>query len=448
MLIQSIIQQGSEGVSEPVFFYYDTSGEAAGHKPLDPFFTYQAKIFEGHYYFTMMTDGGNPLNRLTRLYKMQVSDLSIVDSYDIPLEDDTGQNRQDTHPKSQIWIQGGILHLTREVGQSSSSGYSDGHNTDLLYYRLDLTQPLSSITLTKRIVGFHSYPHLKATDTRVVINARGLPSSSSYRNRTFYISLDDGDNFTEQRVIDTLDADKRAYTQDIYSDTDELFVALNIRDDGTSAKTGIHVLRSEDGVVWKNFQKSFSKDVSGLVPVNKTELDNFCLVVEQADAEQDVFFEGACVKNGVIRLLVSLSDIDTGNIDDGNPYVTPQELRLYTMSGGSWIYKDLSGILPAFYHWSGQERFVQLGWDKYFDYVFVIDKTDPDEPIFEYKSSDLFNTYTTRKLGNLSDVGSNHHIGQIVCNAQNPDERLVICFDLLGLVTDPNATSNLTFIKP
>lgn len=447
MLLQQIISQSNAGNRTYDVFssnYIDTEGISSELKALDPFFTYSIvyNSDDNHWYFGTLTTGGSPYNRASLIYRIN-SSLEVVDTYLIPL-DVSITSSYDTHPSPVLFIDSDFnLWVCREKCKNST-GTSDGHNTDWLIYKTSTPSDLSSLALHKTITGRFSYPNIQVYADTVYVSGRGKVGGTALNIFNLQKSTDGGVNFTNLPVY-TTSSSNRAYTQAIHNyDNNDLIFASNMRNDPLAAFVSVHVIKSSNGIVWKNIQEDFSKNIQSAGMLNINDLNANCLVWESPTEDDTINFEGGVFKNGKLRMLLSRSE-KTDTVLFGNTSQIYRELRLYTYDGG-WTYTDLSEILPVNYEsvWALQ-RTIQLCWDSSFDYIYVIDKTGTSDTVKEYKSIDLFQNYTYNILGDLT---GDYYFGSHSHNSPTNDKRLLVLLDVLDGIDNFNSSANLKLYTP
>lgn len=446
MILQSIISQSKQNATRTFqSLYVDTSGNGSESKAFDPFYTYSVgkNPVDDNYYLAMLMDGGSPNNRATQVFKYS-DDLTLLDSYIIP-NDASITSAYDSHLKPVIaFDDSGHLLVSREKGANSTTT-SNGHNTDQLLYKTTVVGDLSTLTLINTNTGYWSYQILWNNDNGVFIGSRGDASVEELDAFNISISTDGGLNFTDYEVYDTgLNGGGRAYTSAVHNyDNDDLIVVHNQRSSVTSTFVALYVLKSSDGINWGNFQDTFTKNVDTSTSITQAELDANCLVWEGATADDAINFEGGNYKDGKIRLLISRSLRDDV-IESGNAYQTYQELRLYTYDGG-WTYTDVSDIIYPYYGLWAIEKIVSLAWDGVYDYIYVVDRDSTPHKVYEHKSINLFQTYTTTLV---QETAGNFYFGSHTYNAETNSDRLLVLLDVQGDWSELDDSANLVLIKP
>ena len=397
-MLRKIISQSNSSLEifEPYNeFYIDTDGNGSEFKTIDPFFTFMVGYNNEFWYFVSQRDGGVPNNRATQIYKVN-SSLVIVQEYTLPL-DASITSSFDVHPIATInFDSNNNQYVLREKGKNSTTN-SNGHNTDWVLHKTTVAGDLTSLAIVNTISGFYSYPMLwvDGDGTDIFIAGRGT-SVANQRILNMSISDDGGTTFNSYDVFNTNDTNVRSYQHIIHStSTAEKIVGFNLRDDTNAGKIGVHLIKSSDGINWSNISDTFTKNVDTSGTISKAELDANCAIWLRASTDYNINFEGGVKKDGVVRVLISRSLLDDVVID-GNTYQTYKELRLYKYDG-SWSYVDLTSIMPENYVIWGVQRTVQLSWDDTFDYITIIDKVSSPEVIRQYKSTNLFQDYTTNR---------------------------------------------------
>lgn len=445
MLLQNILSQYSE---YELFkkLYINTNKNGSEFKPLDPFYSYQIGYnhIDGFWYFSSGMTGGAPNNRASTIYKVN-SNLQIVESYKLQLSNEI-TSAYDSHPVTTINFDSiGNIYFCREKGKNST-GDSNGHNTDILLYKLNQGEKLSSISLIKTIPGIYSYPTLNIYDNTIYITARGSSTVAALDKYDVCKSTDGGITFSTYNVINTaLGNSARAYATTLYNyDNNDLVLALNIRNDVLDAFESIHVLRSSDGITWRNAENTFSKNVSLNGALTMSELNSNYLVWKKANDSYAILLEGGVVKEGKIQLLLSNSLVSQISINN-NIYQTFENLRFYTCDGSGWIYKDLTQILPKYLYLGAVERTILFCWDNSTNYIYILDKTTPTYSLTEYCSNNNFNNYTKNKVDELN---GNWYIGSHVFNAHTNKQRLLILNDIQGSFRSFSNSGNLKLYNP
>lgn len=445
MLLQTIISQYSE---YNIFneLYINTNKNGSEFKPLDPGYSYQIGYnpVDGFWYFSSGMTGGAPNNRASTIYKVN-SNLQIVDSYKLQLSNDI-TSTYDSHPVTTINFDNvGNVYFCREKGKNST-GDSNGHNTDILLYKLNQGEKLSSITLIKTIPGFYAYPTLNIYNNTMYITARGNSSSAALDRYDVHKSIDSGATFSTYTVVNTgLGTSARAYANTLYNyDDNDLVIALNVRNDVLKAFEAVYILRSSDGIIWRNAENTFSKNISVNGAITNAELEANYLVWRKANDNYAILFEGGVVRNGKIQLLLSNSLISQITIN-GNVYQTFENLRFYTFNGSKWSYKDLSKILPNYFYLGAVERTVLFCYDNIKSYIYVVDKTAPTATLTEYSSDNDFNNYVNNKV---DDLKGNYYMGAYVFNANADKQRLLILNDIQGNWNNFDDYGNLKLYSP
>src|SRR6478736_972060 len=401
MLLQTIISQYSE-YSLLNTLYINTNKNGSEFKPLDPGYSYQIGYnpVDGFWYFSSGMTGGVPNNRAATIYKVNCK-LQVLESYKLQLSNDI-TSTYDSHPVANINFDNmGNVYICREKGKNST-GDSDGHNTDILLYKLNQGEKLSSISLIKTMPGFYAYPTLNIYGNTMYITARGSSSEAALDRYDVLKSTDAGATFSTYNVINTgLGTTARAYASTLYNyDDSDLVIALNIRNDAVKAFEAVYVLRSSDGIIWRNAENTFSKNVSVSGAITMAELEANYLVWRKANDNYAILFEGGVVKGGKIQLLLSNSLVSQIPVN-GNSYQTFENLRFYTFSGSAWNYKDLSKILPNYFYLGAVERTILFCYDSTKNYIYVVDKTTPITSLTEYSSDNDFNNYVKNKVEDL-----------------------------------------------
>lgn len=445
MLLQTIISQYPEYNSFKEL-YLNTNKNGSEFKPLDPFYSYQIGYnhVDGFWYFSSGMTGGPPNNRASTIYKVN-SNLEIVESYKLQLSNDI-TSTYDSHPVTCInFDSSGNIYFCREKGKNST-GDSDGHNTDILLYKLNIGEKLLSISLIKTIPGMYSYPALNIYNNTIYISARGTSTVEGQDKYDVCKSTDGGFTFSTYNVINTgLGTTARAYVTTLYNyDDNDLVLALNTRNDVLNAFEAVYILRSSDGITWRNAENTFSKNVSVSGAVTMAELTANFLVWRKANDNYAVLYEGGVVKGGKIQLLLSNSLVSSVSINN-NTYQTFENLRFYTFNGSSWQFKDLSKILPNYLYLGAVERTVLFCWDSSRNYIYLVDRTSFTPYVTEYCSDDDFNNYVNNKI---EDLKGNYYMGSHVFNATTNKQRLLILNDIQGSFRNFNDSGNLKLYTP
>jgi hypothetical protein len=447
MFISSLGQQVEQVIEGIRTLYYNSGGTISEFKPIDSIFTWGVgkNPVDGQYYFCAMSTGGPPLNRSHYVFKYNMASNAITQQVHVPKSAGITSS-QDTHPIPIITFDSaGRTYLVVEKA-ANSTGWSDGHNTDILIYRTGTAGDLSTMALWKTLAGKYSYPRLWINGSSYYMAARNTRAAADTTKQSIEISSDGGVTWAAHQYIDTGGAGKRAYARNIFSYQGEMIVCINIRNDNNAAFESISVVKSTDGIHWSNWQGSFSKDTKVFGAITLAEMEaNYMLWTVNSSTNQ-LTFEGGRASGGSIKVLGARSS-KTGVVVDGNSQTQYQEMRLYTYSSGAWTYKDVSALIPSGYtHFWAYERILHYVNTPDADFIYVLDRRNTaDCRLYEYKSLNGFDTWQQREVWQGS---GNYYFGSATHNAQNQDEHLVILVDTQGIYDDFSSSSNLLIINP
>lgn len=437
-------------VLQAIELYFNSEATLSEYKPLDPFYTFGLgkNPVDGYYYFAAMSIAGPPLNRSSYVFKYDIATNTIIDQVHIPRTASITSS-YDAHAIPTIQFDAnGHIYMCNEKGDNGDGTTPEQHNSDFLIYKTGTAGVLSTITLWKTITGFYAYPKLWVNGATIYAGARGTKASLSFTKWAINKSIDSGATWTEYIVCElTGTPTRRAYFNTVHNfDNNDLTLVLNIRNEESASFESLSFMRSSDGITWSNAQGSFSKNVSTVAALTFAEIQNNMLVWGVNSAVRQVAFEGGCVKNGLVKLLISNSEIQPGP-NNGNVKVKYLELRIYTFKNGEWTYKDMSSILPTDYiHLWAEERTIQYIPSLNEDTIAVLDRTDLNKvKLRRYISSDNFNSYQSK----LDFEGAgNYYYGSNAFNSETLDEQLIILNDVQGPYDDFNSFSNLRVINP
>jgi len=429
--------------------YYDSGDTISEFKPLDPFFTFGLgkNPIDGFYYFGTMSKGGAPLNRSQYVFKYDITTNQIIEQVHIPKSAGITSS-YDVHAIPTIQFDAlGHIYMTVEKCKNNT-GWSDGHVTDVLIYKTEIAGDLSTMILWSTIVSQSSYPKLFINGTTYYCQVRGLTNSYSIIDATIKKSIDSGGTWTEY-VIATLTSSplRRPYTNTVMNfDNSTIALAMNIRNDTVGVFESLNFMQSIDGVNWSNALVNFTKNVSVDGALTLSEINTNMSIWYVDPSLYQVCFEGGCLKDGVIKILASKSELSP-TIVDNNRQTKYIELRLYTFDNGVWTYNDVSSFLPAnHWHFWAYERTLQYVPSLNEDCIFVLDnRNTADIKLSRYKSTDNFNSYQQKIV--FKGAG-NYYYGSHAFNSISLDEQLIILNDTQGAYTNSSDSSNLRIVNP
>lgn len=431
--------------------YFNSEGTISEYKPFDPFYTYGCgkNPVDGYFYFATMGKGGPPANRDHYIFKYDKASNSILQEINIPKSVDITSS-YDVHPIPVVnFDANGHIYMTVEKCKNST-GWSDGHVTDVLIYKTSIAGDLSSMVLWQTIVSQSSYPKLFIDGTTYYCQVRGLNDSFSNRDASIKKSTDSGATWT-QYIMATLTGTPtvpitRPYTNTIMNfDNSTITLAMNIRNEAEASMESLNYMQSSDGINWSNAGGTFIKNVSSSGALSLAEINANMSIWAVDPSLYQVCFEGGCVRGGVIKILASKSDI-TGVTTEGNSENIYTELRFYTFKNGAWSYEDVSELLvPNYLHFWAYERTLQYIPSLEEDCIVVLDRTDLNNvKLHSYKSTNDFISYQKKLI--FKEAG-NYYYGTSSFNSTNTEEQIVILNDIQGSYNDYNSSSNFRILN-
>lgn len=429
-------------------FYFDSNGTISEFKPTDPFFTFGVgrNPVDGFHYLGFMSVGGSPLNRSHYIFKYDRTSNKIVQQIHIPKSEGITSSF-DVHPIPVIeFDSNGHIYITVEKCRNST-GWSNGHNTDVLIYKTGTAGDLFSMMLWKTLPGFYSYPKFWHNGAALFMGARGTRTAADLTKWIIEKSVDEGATWNVHVVCDLPETPlKRAYFNTVKNfDNNDLTTVLNVRDENTGAMESLNFLRSTDGFNWSNAEMSYTKNVDINGALNLTEIETNMLVWKIDPTIHQLTFEGGSVVNGVVKLLIAKSE-RTGVVVEGNSETKYIELRLYKFENGAWSFVDISSLLPSDYvHFWAYERILQFVPSSTNDCVLVLDRRNTtDVKLHQYKSQDNFQSHQ-KKL--IFQGAGNYYYGSNTFNSLNENEQIVVLNDTIGVYDNFNDSSNFRIIK-
>lgn len=373
------------------------------YKPLNMFAFSHSVInnpVDGYLYFAALSKGGSPHNRSHYVFKYDKATNTLVSSFEVPRTAGITSSYE-VHPTPVIMVDAsGHVYLIVERS-GNSTGWSDNHETDVLIYKTTTPGDVSTIVLWQTVTGKYSYPRLWIDGANYYMIARGkrtAPADATYI--TLEKSTNTGSSWSEITVHRETGA-YLPYSTKIESDDGWLWMVYHPRSNTNATITEIGVIKSQDGVTWQNAQGTWSKNVSVSGYITTAELQANCRVVHVGnEATTCAWYEGAKVEGGVVKILMSMNTVVSG-IVDGNVGTQPESLRLYTLSAGSWVYEDVSAILPspALTSILAYGNYISYARTATTEYIIIIDRANQLKTVVrEFSSFDGFDTYTSRVL--------------------------------------------------
>ena len=423
---------------------YSGSTKLSAFMPVNPFYTFTCIKSNGMFYFGAMgleAQLRNPYmlrynpttNTVDQELKINVSGVVTYDIHRMPTIAQDGSAR---------------LYMVAEDLQTPANG---GHASPIRMYRTSTAGDITTFSLFSTVTTDRfAYPHLYIDRNNIFyVFARGTNSTFNFIRGQYWMfkSLNKGTTWTSLKIYDSGDEQKVAYFQRIHDYSDAgLYLVLNERDNDNFNYTYVAIIKSLDGgTTWTNLSGSFSKNVSSSGALTRTELRTNCMVYDSpAPTTKGVNFEGGVVKsNGVVKMLLS-PQTKTGNSipTTGVEEITLDELRLYTFSGGSWTYNNVSFPANQTFYWAGDKPTRYINGNQTYDDIVVIDVNTRN--VFLKRSSDNFATSTSTQI--LSGSGHNYRMGDIAFNATNEQDYILIIADPIGdpLLWQNESTTNYT----
>lgn len=413
-------------------------------KPIDFFFSYGAinNTVDGYLYFATLAKGGPPQNRCHNIYKFDKNSHEITQTVVVP-KSASITSSYDVHPVPVLMHDAdGKIYLVVEKCKNSTN-WSDGHDTDILLYRTSTAGDLSTMALWKTLTGFYAYPRLWIRSaTNYIMIARGIRASDLHRNITIERSTDTGGTWTDLLLTST-DATHAPYNSKVQSDDNKCWLMVNPRSDTTGCFIGCSLVETEDGITARNAQGTFTRNLSSVGAISQADLVTNCSILQSTnEATEQIFSEGGYIIGGVHKHLISIST-KSGIGQDGGISSIYTGLRLYTLSAGSWTYKDVSALLPAAFPFELTfGRLIQYMRTNTTEHIIIIDRGNILRTVVrEFISSDGFDTYTERVV--MSGT-MNLYAG---CHAVNfQDGKFNIMYNTIGSYNNPLSYSDMKIV--
>lgn len=269
-------------------------------------------------------------------------------SYNTPSlvgHDESTEGTYDLHGRGVFVEKGGIIYGVHEVLVGVSATWSGGHNSPMIIIKsTDGGDTWSEIT---RIGLYLSYPQLMLINGDFYLSARHQHSTESHIH--LFKSTNNCVDWTQlSNPYESTPTTYWAYHRIPDGITDELFIIIT----GWSTSTGqwmfAGIIRSNDGVTWYNYVKSWSKDVTGGA-ITLAELTTNCLLAGNVNGHS-IYYGGSFLRDSKLYTLIGYGEDQTAD-EDGNIRIALETLKIYE---GTTILIDVSSLvvnhtLPGFW---------------------------------------------------------------------------------------------------
>ena len=292
-----------------------------------------------------------------------------------------------------------------------------GHNAGIMIMRSNNPEDISAFTQIGKIeesagvVPQGAYPFLeKTSDGSLFCNFRAIRSlggahADAPRWRYISKSTDNGATWGYAKVILAVadnDTNLWAYGAPGYRKKDaDMIMWLN--NDKHYGYEKIHVLRSSDGINWRNEQNTFSKNIDSEGYITPDEYNANCLV-DQVDSGGHVFVRSAAVsKSGNVYLIITRKMASDSEYEAYFMYVT----------NGQWVKEDI--ILPH----SCMAEYLLISYN---DYVFeFITENNSNYMLEVWRTEDKGKTWVKKRDLNRGTATDDITYGYIIQNYLDSD---------------------------
>ena len=267
---------------------------------------------------------------------------------------------------------GHIIVVHEQLRNTSSSA----HNGPYQMKRSNEPEdPSSGFTLVHTTGSGNCYPKLwKTANGDLFVSSRyGSDAWNNHYRIKFFKSTDNGQTWDGGTVVINFgtSANYWAYHLRIHqSDSDGINIVVDRVDrDPYYEYPDCYYVRSDDGVIWRNIDNSFSKNVDTQGAINCTEMDTYCLIEHSDDDGGCVPITTGCFSPGGNLYLI---EFDSNRLSSTNPAYW--YFRYW--ENDEWQKVDISEIIPDDFFASGNKMEAIYSYsDTKFDLYVVCDRT-------------------------------------------------------------------------
>ena len=396
------------GAGGPQFFFvpqsttgtYNPGNLLGGSGSLRPNSVFNQPVLYYHkgtherFYLAFCTPSGNPNSPDDAVYvdAYNIADNSFVGHLDLG----PGTSLNETHQAPAV-IVADSGHVIVAYDQLGGSG---GHNGGIRIMRSDSPEDISSFTQVAVLGSERSddgaYPVLwKLPSGRIICNYRGGPDVQQQMRSVSY-SDDNGATWANAfTLLDTGDPSIWAYACRIAGSRGDIVLTLNPLDKRYAADRylDVYILRSSDGITWRNEQNTFSRNLQSGAAFSKAELDQHFRAahIDYAGTAQVISRTGGISPSGITYFIMR------ERADGASVY----DWYLCYYSATQLIKKKLPFAIPGSSYF---EVFIVYD-DNSFDFIIT---NEDSERVERYRTTDRGDSW--EKLENLADLSGTNYV--------------------------------------